>query len=117
MAKLYADEDFPYPVVKRLRELGHDVLTSFEAGQANQGFDDANQLAFATNLGRAILTRNRKDYIQLHRRLAYHAGIVSISDDPDFVNQASRIDQMLASHSTLTKQHLRVNRPNPSAKN
>ena len=24
---LYADEDFPYPVVEELRRLGHDVLT------------------------------------------------------------------------------------------
>jgi hypothetical protein len=24
---LYADEDFPYPVVDELRQLGHDVLT------------------------------------------------------------------------------------------
>ena len=27
MAKLYADEQFPRPVVRLLRELGHEVLT------------------------------------------------------------------------------------------
>jgi hypothetical protein len=27
MARLYADEDFPRPVVEELRRLGHDVLT------------------------------------------------------------------------------------------
>jgi Domain of unknown function (DUF5615) len=36
MASLYADEDFPLPVVVDLRNLGHDVLTAHEAGQANQ---------------------------------------------------------------------------------
>lgn len=32
MARLYADEDFDYPVVEELRQLGHDVLTVPEAG-------------------------------------------------------------------------------------
>ena len=36
MARLYADEDFSYPVVERLREIGHDVLTAEESGQANR---------------------------------------------------------------------------------
>jgi len=27
MARLYADENFPLPVVEELRQLGHDVLT------------------------------------------------------------------------------------------
>jgi hypothetical protein len=116
MARLYADEDFPYPVVERLRQLGHDVLTAFEAGQANQRIDDAAQLALATGLGRALLTRNRRHYIRLHRRVANHAGIVSITDDPDLDGQADRIDKALAAHSDLAGQHVRVNRPNPSAK-
>ncbi len=112
MARLYADEDFPFPVVERLRQLGHDVVTAFEAGQANQAIEDADQLAFATSLGRAILTRNRRHYIPLHRRSPHHAGIVSITDDPDFDGQASRIDQALAGLSSLVNQHVRVNRPN-----
>jgi hypothetical protein len=116
MARLYADEDFPFPVVKRLRQLGHEVLTAFEAGQANQAIADADQLVFATGLGRAILTRNRKDFIALHRRSTHHAGIISITDDPDFDGQASRIDQAVAGHSTLVNQHVRVNRPNRPAK-
>ena len=111
MALLYVDEDVPYPVVERLRELGHDVLTAFEAGQANQGIEDADQLAFATKLGRAMLTRNRRHFIPLHRRSAQHAGIISITDDPDLEGQASRIDAALAVLPTLAGQHLRVNRP------
>ena len=116
MARFYADEDFPFPVVERLRQLGHDVLTAFEAGQANQSIADADQLAFATGLGRAILTRNRRHYIPLHRRSAHHAGIISIADDPDFDGQASRIDAALAGCSTLASQHVRVHRPSRPAK-
>ncbi len=41
MARLYADEDFPLPVVEELRRLGHNVRTVQEAGRANQGIDDA----------------------------------------------------------------------------
>lgn len=29
MARLYADENFPLPVVEELRRLGHDVLLPF----------------------------------------------------------------------------------------
>ncbi|WP_442484067.1 DUF5615 family PIN-like protein [Aeoliella sp. SH292] len=31
MARLYANENFPLPIVQRLRELGHDVLTTLDA--------------------------------------------------------------------------------------
>jgi len=111
MARLYADEDFPFPFVERLRQLGHDVITTFEAGRANQGIGDADQLAFATSLGRAMLTRNRRHFARLHRASIQHGGVVSITDDPDFDGQANRIDQALAGHSTLAGQRVRVNRP------
>ena len=34
MASLYSNENFPKRVVDELRRLGHDVLTSYEAGRA-----------------------------------------------------------------------------------
>lgn len=40
-AFLYADEQFPLPVVKHLREMGYDVLTVQEAGKAGQGISDS----------------------------------------------------------------------------
>jgi hypothetical protein len=36
MASFYADEQFPFQVTELLRNLGHDVLTVQEAGNANQ---------------------------------------------------------------------------------
>ena len=116
MAQLYADEDFPFPVVERLRQLGHDVLTTLEAGKANQAIGDAVQLAFATSLGRAILTPNRRHFIPLHKSSPGHAGIISITDDPDLDGQANHIDAALAGHSTLASQHVRVNHPSRPAK-
>ncbi len=48
MANFYADEQFPHPAVKFLRNFGHDVLTVQEAGNANQEIPDDEVLAFAT---------------------------------------------------------------------
>ena len=49
MARIYSNENFPLPVVERLRELGHDVLTTFDAGQNNQALPDEDVLAFASD--------------------------------------------------------------------
>ena len=67
MARLYADENFPLPVVGFLRTFGHDVLTAKEAGKANQRIPDEDVLAFAFSNERAILTRNRRHFIRLHQ--------------------------------------------------
>ena len=48
MARLYADEQFPFPVVEFLRLLGHDVLTVQAAGKAGQKIPDSEVLTFAT---------------------------------------------------------------------
>jgi len=48
MARLYANENFPLPVVKELRQLAHDVLTIHETGQSGQSVSDENILAFAS---------------------------------------------------------------------
>src|SRR5688500_5950145 len=84
MAALYADEDFDFPVVGGLRRLGHDVLTALDAGQANQKIADPDVLAFATAAGRALLTRNRRHFVRLHRQGIAHAGIIACSPDNDF---------------------------------
>jgi len=36
LASLYSNENFAIDIVQLLRDYGHDVLTSYEAGQANQ---------------------------------------------------------------------------------
>lgn len=108
MADLYADENFPYPVVERLRALGHDVLTVQEAGQ--QGGSDPQVLAYATAAGRPVLTCNRRHFVRLHSQVASHAGIVVCTDD-DADALAARINQALAPHLVLANRLIRVNRP------
>jgi Domain of unknown function (DUF5615) len=58
---LYADEDFPLPVVDELRRLGHDVFTAQEDGRT--ATPDPDVLARAHSLGRSILTHNRRHYL------------------------------------------------------
>jgi hypothetical protein len=48
VAAFYADENFPAQVVEALRHLGHDVLTAYEAGQANRAITDKEVVDFAT---------------------------------------------------------------------
>ncbi|MFN8633580.1 MAG: DUF5615 family PIN-like protein [Chloroflexota bacterium] len=72
MARLFSDENFSLRVVRALRVLDHDVLTTREAGLANQGIDDPDILAAATVDGRAILTDNRRDFVRLHMQRPDH---------------------------------------------
>jgi hypothetical protein len=50
--RLYADENFPQPTVVALRAMGHDVLTTQEAGNAGQSIPDDEVLRYATATGR-----------------------------------------------------------------
>lgn len=110
MAKLYSNENFPLPVVEVLRQLGHDVLTIQETGQAGQALSDESVLAFAQAEGRALLTVNRKHFVRLHREGNPHAGIIACTLDMDFAGWAQRIHAAIESHSLLTGQLIRVNR-------
>ena len=47
MASFYTNENFPIKIAQHLRQMGHDVLTSHEAGNANQRIPDEELLAFA----------------------------------------------------------------------
>jgi hypothetical protein len=111
MARLYADENFSYPVVEELRRLGHEVLTAQEAGQANKGIEDPAVLAYALGQGRALLTFNRKHFIRLHRLAGGHAGIIACTRDDDTTALAGRIHQALEAAPSLAGILLRIYRP------
>ena len=64
MASLYSDENFDLPVAEELRRLGHDVLTVQDAGKAGQKIPDADVLAYAISLGRAVATFDYWDYLK-----------------------------------------------------
>lgn len=109
MANLYADEQFPLPVVILLRDLNHNILTVQEAG--NAGLSDPEVLEFAINNNRAILTQNRRDFIKLHAKNPNHAGIIVCTNDRNMQRLAKRINQAIADETTLVNKLIRVNRP------
>jgi hypothetical protein len=111
MVGFYSNENFPLPVVKELRQLGHDVLTIQETGKAEQALSDEGVLFFAIEKKRAILTLNRKHFIRLHKEHPEHAGIIVCSFDPDFSRQAQRIHEAVELQSPLSGKLIRVNRP------
>jgi hypothetical protein len=111
MARLYGDEDFSYPVIEELRRFGHDVLTAQEAGQANLSVPDSDLLSFAIAQDRAVLTFNRRHFINLHRMVSTHRGILVCTRDPDSVGLAGRIDRAIVGCPSLENQLLRINRP------
>ena len=112
MARFYSNENIALQVVMELRRLGHDVLTSLEAGNANASVPDPEVLAFASSSQRILLTHNRRHFLQLHaRRSESHCGIVLCTFDPDFTGQANRIDAAVTALQDCVDQVIRINRP------
>lgn len=111
MAKLYANENFPYAVVEELRRLGHDVVTIQETGKAGQRTTDEAVLQYALAQERAVLTLNRKHFIRLHAEYPIHAGIIACTVDRDFQQQARRIHESITTAGNPRGQLIRVNRP------
>jgi hypothetical protein len=110
MARFYANENFPLPVVLALRDLGHDILTTAEAGNANREIPDDEVLRYASETERAVLTLNRRDFIVMHRAIPDHAGIVVCTFDADFAAQAQRVHLAVSAQENLAACLLRVNR-------
>jgi uncharacterized protein DUF5615 len=78
--KIYLDEDLSPKIAELLRQRGVDATTAHEVG--NTQLDDSAQLRYATREGRAIVTGNIVDFIQLaHEAVATntdHGGIVLV---------------------------------------
>jgi predicted nuclease of predicted toxin-antitoxin system len=111
MARLLADEDVAFPVVERLRQLGHDVVTLLDLGQANRSTGDDVVLELARSDTRVLVTMNRKHFKRLHHADSNHAGIIICTVDLDFNGLASRIDEAIHSQPSLERQLVRVYRP------
>ncbi len=106
MARFYADEQYPLPIVQILRSLGHNVLTVQDAG--NAGLSDEEVLAFATCDLRIVLTLNRRHFVRLHQEQPNHSGIIVCSQDCDWIKQATKIHQAISEGGSLTGQLIRV---------
>ena len=113
MARLYADENFRRRIVEALKTLGHDVLTAYEAGNANLSIPDDKVLEFARDSNRIIITFNRQDFIRLHHQNSIHSGIIVCTEDSNYLALTQRIhDVILSLGDNIENQLIRVNRPN-----
>ncbi len=118
MVKFYSNENFTIDIVKILRQNGYDVLTSYEAGQANQGISDKDVLIFATNQNRIVITFNRDDFIDLHREGNAHSGIIICKDDRDYEGQAKFICIFLQTQTNdLNNRLIRIQKQNQPKSN
>jgi len=104
--QFYSNENFPLVMVKLLRSEGHDVLTSYEAGQANQGIPDNQVLQYATAWDRILITENRQDFIDLHRTVSHHAGIIIFKHDRDYTGKINAMTDFMKDDSQSLKNRL-----------
>jgi hypothetical protein len=109
---LYSNENFPIAMVEYLRSLDCDILTSYDAGQANQGIPDDEVLRFATKQNRAVISLNRDDFVALHRGGEHHAGIIVCKDDRDYLGQVTILHGYIQKIDSLIDRLIRIKKQN-----
>ena len=64
MIRLYLDEDIKSApkIEKELNHIGYDVLSTQTAGRDSQRISDDDQLRYATELGRVLVSFNIRDF-------------------------------------------------------
>lgn len=98
----YADENLDRFLIEAVRLRGVDLLTAREAGRLHAS--DEQQLAYATSVGRVVLTHDRRDFRRLHRIWVEtgrpHGGIVTIPQPGPAARRAIRAALLLDSLAT-----------------
>lgn len=110
MHLLLADENFSLEVSIRLSKLGHDVITLQDLGLAGIKYPDEEVLQKGVELKRCILTFNRKDFIQLHKKSPTHAGIIICTFSMDGKRLAEKIHSAIDEKKSLENQLIRIYR-------
>ena len=87
--KILADENFPAPSVRYLRERGHDVRS---VAEHSPGESDAANLRVAHEEDRVIITFDR-DFGELvfRHRMPAPAGVIYLRFDPDYPIHAGEV--------------------------
>ena len=110
MAKFsfYSNENFALDMVKMLRVVGHTIITSYDAGQANQSIPDDKVLNYATRNNLAVITFNRDDFIELHNSGIKHSGIIICKTDRDYRGQVEFLHEHLQIQDSLINRLIRI---------
>ncbi len=113
MIRFYSNENLAIDLVEAIRDVGYDVLTSYDAQQANQGIPDDAVLRYATINHRCVLTFNRGDFLKLHRSQVAHGGIIACREERDYSVQVQILHEYLeAGNQNLENRLLRLQKQN-----
>ena len=92
---IYTDELIDPALAVALSAQQYDAISCHAMGRNNQRLSDHDQLAYAANDGRAILTNNVRDFVPLDvrwKRLGWsHAGIIVYAGVPPFGELLRRV--------------------------
>ena len=119
MAPVYVDEDVDEDIARALAALGHDAISTRQAG--NKGQSDSEQLAYSGRQRRVMVTCNRRDFEALHEAWRVcarewnvsarplHHGILVVPNERniDIQSIAAAIDEKLRSGESVADQILR----------
>lgn len=95
--RLYLDDcSFAHELRRLLREAGHDVETAADVVPPLTGKADLAHWRHAKAVGRAIVTRNPKDFESLHALDPEHLGVIAIYLDNDPTRDMSHRDVVRA---------------------
>jgi len=118
MIRFYSNENLAIDLVEAIRDLGYDVLTSYDAQQANQGIPDDEVLRYATINHRCVLTFNRGDFLKLHRSQVDHCGIIACREERNYLTQVQALHEYLeAGNQNLKSRLLRLQKQNQPKSN
>ena len=109
MVRFYSNENLDVDLVESIRKLGYDVLTSYEANQANRGISDSAVLKYATSNNRCVITFDRSDFLLLHQSAVEHCGIIVCREMKSYLSQAQELhDYLEQSQIDLKNRFLRL---------
>jgi hypothetical protein len=101
--RLYTDEMIPSRIAAALRQRGYDAVSCHDVGRANRAIPDADQLSYAAQDGRAILSFNMVDYVPLDSRWKamghQHSGIIVSPAIDDFRSLLRCVQRHLDTYS------------------
>ena len=108
--RVYTDEMINAGLAAALRSHSYDAESCQEAGRSGQGIPDEEQLAYAAQHGRAILTYNASDFY--HRDHASksaapdHAGIIVSPEIDDLGELLRRVERHLNTYPPAVQNNL-----------
>jgi len=105
--RFFTDEDLYGSVASRLRQRGHDAVSTPEANRLSER--DETQLIWAAKEGRVVVTFNVADFARLHHSWMagskHHAGIIVSNQRPigELLRRLVRVASSLSAEEMLDR--------------